>query len=92
MGDDSPLADYVQATPLYRTHAKAITAAVSALVNVAWLAVSLPAGLVPTNVAVIVAVAVQFVGGVVGVAAVPNSPTANQMRDIEERVGRHRRA
>jgi hypothetical protein len=92
MGDDTALAEWVQSTSIYKRYAKGITAAVAALINMAWLLTVLPANLVPTNVAVIVALAVQFIGGVVGVAAIPNSPTISQAQAIEDYVGRHRRA
>ncbi|MFE7747409.1 hypothetical protein, partial [Nocardia sp. NPDC057455] len=84
---DSPLAEYLQSTPLYRRYAKGIAAAVSALINLAWLLTVLPSGLVSPGVAVAVALAVQFLGGVLGVVSVPNSPTTAQLEQIEDYVG-----
>lgn len=91
MSDNTALADWLQSTPFYKRYAKGIAAGVAALANLVWLVTVLPAGLVPTNVAVGVALGFQVVVGVVGVVAVPNSPTTGQVRAIEDYVGRHRR-
>ncbi|MBJ8342767.1 hypothetical protein JGU71_28145 [Antrihabitans sp. YC3-6] len=90
--DNSALAEYVQSTSIYKRYAKGIAAAVAALINLVWLLTVLPAGLVPTNVAIGLALAVQVIGGVLGVVALPNSPTIRQAEEIEAYVGRHRRS
>lgn len=88
---NTALAEYVQSTPIYKRYAKAIAAFVAGLANLAWLLTVLPASLVPTNVAIAVALAVQFIVGIIGVVAVPNSPTAKQLQQVEDYVGKHRR-
>ncbi|MEW1933127.1 hypothetical protein AB0362_13140 [Rhodococcus sp. NPDC079359] len=88
---NSAVAEWIQTLPVYKKYAKGIAALVGGLINLAWLLTVLPAQLVPTGWAFGVAVAVQFVVGVVGVIAVPNSATAKQAHDLEEYIGRHRK-
>ncbi|WP_282775854.1 hypothetical protein [Nocardia sp. CC201C] len=88
----SPVADYIQSTPIYRRYAKGITATVAAAINAVWLLTVLPFELVPERAAITAAILVQVLGGVIGVVSVPNSPTARQAREIDEYIGRHRKA
>lgn len=88
---NTALADYLHAKPWYQRYAKGIAAAVAGLVNLAWLLSVLPSNVVPTGVAVAVALGVQFIVGIIGVVAVPNSPTAKQLQQVEDYVGRHRK-
>lgn len=90
--NNTAVAEWVQSLPLYKKYAKGIAALVGGLINLAWLLTVLPAQLVPTGWAFGVAVAVQFLVGVIGVVAVPNSPTAKQAQELDEYVGRHRKA
>ncbi|MFI7527468.1 hypothetical protein [Nocardia salmonicida] len=87
-----PLAELVQSNPLYRRYAKAIVGGGAAAINAVWLLIALPYDLVPDKAAITAAIIVQVLGGVIGVAAVPNSPTARQAAEIEAYIGRHRKA
>lgn len=88
---DSPIGDYLAGLPIYRRYAKGITAAAAAAINLAWLATMLPSGAVPTGVAVGVGIAIQVIGGVGAVVAIPNATTAAQLAQIERYTrGRHR--
>lgn len=87
-----PLAELVQSSPIYRRYAKAIMGGGAAAVNVVWLLLALPFDIVSDSTAVTIALVVQVLGGVIGVASVPNSLTARQAAEIDAYIGRHRKA
>lgn len=87
-----PLAEMVQTSPIYRRYAKAIMGGGAAVVNAVWLLLALPYDIVPDSTAITIALVVQVLGGVIGVASVPNSITARQAAEIDAYIGRHRKA
>lgn len=88
--ESSPLAWYVQSRPIYQRYAKGIAAAAAALVNIVWLLSVLPRDNFSPTAAAAVAVAVQLLGGVVAVIAVPNSITMQQLRALPKPGAQHR--
>lgn len=86
----APLREILQEQPFVKRYANTVTTGIGVIVGGIWVAMS--AGFEVSDTVENLMLGLIGLGTLIGVKLTPNGVTEKQIQEVEERVGRHRRA